>query len=84
MNIHEKKIVSFQTHLARRRDQLRTRMPQLSELAEKDNAPLQNGQGDGEDVVEVIRPPSPNDDPVMPSVPDEFLSQLGLTQDDPG
>lgn len=63
---------------------MRTRMPQLSELAEKDNAPLQNGQGDGEDVVEVIRPPSPNDDPVMPSVPDEFLSKLGLTQDDPG
>lgn len=58
-------------------------MPQLSELAEKDGAALQNGLGEGEEKLEVIQPPLPNDDPVMPSVPDEFLSKLGLTQNDP-
>ena len=58
-------------------------MPQLSELAERDGAALQNGHGDGEEKLEVVELLPPNDDPVMPSVPDEFLSKLGLTQDGP-
>ena len=75
----------FQTHLAKRRDQQhRIRMPQLSELAERDGAVVQNGHGEGEEKLEVVQPPPPNDDSVMPSIPNEFLSKLGLTQDGPG
>lgn len=29
-----------------------------------------------------VRPPSPTDDPVTPSIPDSFLKQLGLSTDD--
>ena len=73
----------FQSHLARRRDQLRSKMPELSEVAEKDHA-LLNGHGESNEKLEVMQPPSPNEDPVMPSVPDDFLRKLGLPQDGPG
>ena len=63
---------------------MRTKMPELSEQAEKESTGLQNGHGGTDEKLEVVQPPSPNDNAVMPSVPDEFLSKLGLTQNDPG
>ena len=32
--------------------------------------------------VNVVRPPSPSEDPVTPSIPDAFLKQLGLSTAD--
>ncbi|XP_052811865.1 uncharacterized protein LOC128239309 isoform X2 [Mya arenaria] len=77
-----------ENHLARRRDFTRqTKMPQLSELTEKETAADNNNHPSKKTVLveiadDVLRPPMPNSDSeIMPSIPDEFLQKLGLIPD---
>ena len=51
-------------------------MPHISVTASEDNDDTPRMDTSSADVV---RPPSPSDDPVTPSIPDSFLKQLGLS-----
>ena len=50
-------------------------MPHISVTSEdNDDTPRMDTSS-----ADVVRPPSPSDDPVTPSIPDSFLKQLGLS-----
>ncbi|XP_060596699.1 inositol 1,4,5-triphosphate receptor associated 1-like isoform X7 [Ruditapes philippinarum] len=73
-----------ENHLAKRRDYIRqNKMPELSELSEKDS-PDNNNEEKAETVIKT-KDDTPsceiNGDVIMPSIPNEFLQKLGLTQD---
>ncbi|XP_060575335.1 uncharacterized protein LOC132732834 isoform X2 [Ruditapes philippinarum] len=73
-----------ENHLAKRRDYIKqNKMPELSELSEKDS-PDNNNEEKAETVIKT-KDDTPsceiNGDVIMPSIPNEFLQKLGLTQD---
>ena len=49
--------------------------PQIA-VTSDDNDATSRSEGDGEQVV---RPPSPSEEAVTPSIPDSFLKKLGLS-----
>ncbi|KAK3593867.1 hypothetical protein CHS0354_011471 [Potamilus streckersoni] len=77
-----------QNNLARRREHRKQmKMPQLSELAEGENASMEENGDNNHEMPQlkiegdIVQPTNPFDEIVTPSMPKEFLEKLGLLPD---